>query len=195
MKLRSKIPLVGSDGQPFPERIQRTLNDLLPKFTRWFPMMRDEAVVTGLLEQAGQRIAEQERRCGPIERLHGFAWTVLRNLVASELRLSRTKVEMASIGSTEGENLMSRLNTDQNGPAAIEHRLAIDQALRQVTDLERRVAMLKAARFTSEEIATELNTTVGAVDQAFFRVKHKLRKLFRHQSEGEGSVVKRPGNL
>ena len=43
----------------------------------------------------------------------------MRNLVASELRLSRTKVEMASIGSTEGENLMSRLNTNQNGPAAI----------------------------------------------------------------------------
>jgi RNA polymerase sigma factor (sigma-70 family) len=183
MKSRSKIPLVGSDGQPFPERIQRTLKDLLPKFNRWFPMMRDEAVVAGLLEEAGQRIADRERRSGPIERLHGFAWTVLKNLVASELRLSRTKVELASIGSTEGENLMSRLKTDRNGPAAIEHRLAIDQALQLVTELERQVALLKKARFTSEEIAAELNTTVGAVDQAYFRVRHKLRKILSSRPE------------
>jgi hypothetical protein len=58
MKSRRKIPLVGSDGQPLPERIQRALHDLLPRFNRWFPL-QDEAVVTGLLEQAGQRIKEK----------------------------------------------------------------------------------------------------------------------------------------
>jgi len=183
MKSRSKIPLVGSDGQPLPERIQRALNDLLPRFNRWFPLTHDEAVVTGLLEEAGQRITDQERRSGPVERLHGFAWTVLRNLGASELRLSRSKVQLTSIGSAEGELLMSRLNSDQHGPAALEDRLAIDLALQHVTDLERRVALLKAARFTSAEIAAELGTTVGAVDQAYFRVKHKLRKLLGPQKE------------
>ncbi len=76
MKSRRKIPLVGSDGQPLPERIQRALHDLLPRFNRWFPL-QDEVVVTGLLEEAGQRIKEKERKSGPVERLHGFAWTVL----------------------------------------------------------------------------------------------------------------------
>ena len=183
MKSRSKIPLVGSDGQPLPERIQRTLNDLLPRFNRWFPLMEDEAVVAGLLEEAGQRITDQERRHGPVGRLHGFAWTVLRNIGASELRLSRSKVQLKSLGSAEGELLMSSMNSDQHGPTALEDRLAIDQALQYVTDLERRVALLKAAQFTSAEIAAELRTTVGAVDQAYFRVKNKLRKLLGPQKQ------------
>jgi RNA polymerase sigma factor (sigma-70 family) len=183
MKSRSKIPLVGSDGQPFPERIQRTLNDLLPRFNRWFPLVQDEAVVIGLLEQAGQRINEQERQSGPVQRLHGFAWTVLRNIGASELRLSRSRVQLKSIGSGDGELLISRMSSVQHGPTALEDRLAIDQALQQVTELERRVAILKASQFTSAEIAAELGTTVGAVDQAYFRVKHKLRKLLGPQKD------------
>ena len=183
MKSRNKIPLTGSDGQPLPERIQRALNDLLPRFNRWFPLTRDEAVVTGLLEEAGRRINDQEQRSGPVERLHGFAWTVLRNIGTSELRHSRSKVQMNSLGSTEGELLMSRMNSDQNGQTALEDRLAIDQALQHVTDLERRVALLKAAQFTSAEIAAEIGTTVGAVDQAYFRVRHKLKKLLRPQKE------------
>lgn len=181
MKSRSKIPLVGPDGQPLPDRIQRALHDLLPRFHRWFPLTNDEAIVTGLLEEAGQRIADQERRSGPVERLHGFAWTVLRNLGASELRLSRSKVQLTSIGSAEGEHLMSRLDSDQHSPTEIEDRLAIEQALQHVTELEKRVALLKAAQFTSAEIAKELGMTVGAVDQAYFRVRHKLRKLLGPQ--------------
>jgi RNA polymerase sigma factor (sigma-70 family) len=181
MKSRKKIPLAGPDGQPLPDRIQRVLHDLVPKFNRWFPMIRDEAVVTGLFERTGERIVEKERNDGPIARLHGFAWTVLKNLTASDLRTSRMRVEMGSIGSTEGEMLMSRMKTSQDVPQAIEQRLAIDQALQQLTDLERRVTFLKTVPFTSEEIARELNTTVAAVDQAFFRARHKLRKPYKQE--------------
>ncbi len=145
--------------------------------------MQDEAVVTGMLEEAGQRIADQERKTGPITRLHGFAWTVLRNIGASELRLSRSKVQLKSVGSGEGEALMSRMSSDLHEQTVLEDRVAIEQALKQVTDLERRVAILKASQFTSSEIAAELSTTAGAVDQAYFRVKHKLRKLLTPQKE------------
>lgn len=181
MKSRRKIPLVGSDGQPLPERIQRALHDLVPRFNRWFPL-QDEAVVTGLLEQAGQRIKEKERKSGPVESLHGFAWTVLHNLGVSELRLSRSKVQLESIGSEEGERLMSNMSSDQHA-TAIEERLAIEQALAQVTELERRVALLKVAQFTSAEIAEQLGSTDRAVDQAYFRVRHKLKKLLGSQGE------------
>lgn len=181
MKSRNKIPLVCPDGHPLPERIQRVLQDLLPRFNRWFPMVRDEAVVTGLFERAGERIVDKERRDGPIVRLHGFAWTVLKNLMTSEIRSSRMRVEMGSIGSVEGEILMARVKTDQDESHAIEQRLAIDQALQQVTDLERRVTMLKTAQFTSEEIARELKTTPAAVDQVYFRARHKLRKLLNQE--------------
>ncbi len=181
MKSRRKIPLVGSDGQPLPERIQRALHDLLPRFNRWFPL-QDEAVVTGLLERAGQRIKEKERKSGPLESLHGFAWTVLHNLGVSELRLSRSKVQLESIGSEEGERLMSYMSSDQHA-TAIEERLAIEQALAQVTELERRVALLKVAQFTSAEIAEQLGSTDRAIDQAYFRVRHKLKKLLGSQGE------------
>lgn len=181
MKSRRKIPLVGSDGQPLPERIQRALHDLLPRFNRWFPL-QDEAVVTGLLERAGQRIKEKERKSGPIESLHGFAWTVLHNLGVSELRLSRSKVQLESIGSEEGERLMSYMSSDQHA-TAIEERLAIEQALAQVSELERRVALLKVAQFTSAEIAEQLGSTDRAIDQAYFRVRHKLKKLLGSQGE------------
>lgn len=181
MKSRRKIPLVGSNGQPLPERIQRALHDLLPRFNRWFPL-QDEAVVIGLLERAGQRIKEKERKSGPVESLHGFAWTVLHNLGVSELRLSRSKVQLESIGSEEGERLMSYMSSDQHA-TAIEERLAIEQALAQVTELERRVALLKVAQFTSAEIAEQLGSTDRAVDQAYFRVRHKLKKLLGSQGE------------
>lgn len=179
MKSRNRIPLAGPDGQPLPEPIQQALNDLLPKFNRWFPMMRDEAVVTGLFERAGERILEHERKTGPVARLHGLAWTVLRHLMISDLRTSQMRVEMGSIGSTKGELLMSKMRTDQDESREIEQRLAIDQALQQLTPLERRVALLKNVPFTSREIARELNMTTEAVDQAYFRAKHRLKKLYQ----------------
>jgi RNA polymerase sigma factor (sigma-70 family) len=185
MKSRNKIPLASPDGQPLPERIQQVLHDLLPKFNRWFPMIRDEAVVTGVFERAGAHIVEKERAAGPIARLHGFAWTVLRNLMISDLRTPRMKVEMGWIGSKEGELLMTRMKTGQGDPLAIEQRLAIDQALQLVTEQDRRVIVLKMANFTSHEIARELNISKEAVDQAYFRAKRRLGKLLGREGTAQ----------
>ncbi|HVX91087.1 MAG TPA: sigma factor-like helix-turn-helix DNA-binding protein [Candidatus Paceibacterota bacterium] len=74
------------------------------------------------------------------------------------------------------------MSSDQHA-TAIEERLAIEQALAQVTELERRVALLKVAQFTSAEIAEQLGSTDRAIDQAYFRVRHKLKKLLGSQGE------------
>ena len=68
------IGLLESDGQPFDPRIQRVLIQLLPRLRREFPALQDDVGLAESMEEAGRRIRHREER-GPIERLHGYAWS------------------------------------------------------------------------------------------------------------------------
>lgn len=114
-----------------------------------------------------------------------FVWVTLRNLTISKLRESELKVECSSIGSTEGEVLLSKVQTNRDGPEAIEAKVLLNGVIQCLTPAERKVALLKQAEFTSQEIAQELKTSKGSVDQMYFRAKHKLRKALRPDAEGE----------
>ena len=60
MEFGSNIVLADANGQPLSERFQKVLLDLLPRLRRAFPNLRDEAVITNILEQAGQRIPNEK---------------------------------------------------------------------------------------------------------------------------------------
>src|SRR6516164_3929971 len=98
MEFSTGSPLLDAFGQPLPDHIQHVLGDLKPRFRRKFSMIRDEVVVTDVLEEAGQRIVDHEATYGAVESLHGFAWVVLRNVAISTLRRPRHLLERSMAG-------------------------------------------------------------------------------------------------
>ena len=177
MKSRNWTQLVDSKGHPFSDRIQAALFSLHPRFRRVYPSIRDEAVVSGLFEEVAERIVEREQCSGPLQRLHGFAWTALRNLAASRLRKSESKIECASVDPACGEWLLSGMPSARGTKTEIEFCVLMRELLAELTPRERKVALLKQAEFTSEEIAERLGVTCASVDQMYFRVRNKLRKV------------------
>ncbi len=160
MQFSTKSPLLDEFGKPLPERIQHVLEDVTPRFRRNFPMIRDEAVVIEILEQAGQQIARREAREGPVDQLHGFAWVTLRNVAISKLRRSPQLLERLTIGSAEGAHALSRCPAEESSPAAIEYRILLGEILEQLSERERMIAIWKRAGFSSAEIAAQLATSV-----------------------------------
>jgi len=69
-----------------PDRIQQMLRRLEPRLRQRFPLIRDEVVLTEILEEAGRLLVERELAAGPIEKLRGFAWVTVSNVAKSRLR-------------------------------------------------------------------------------------------------------------
>ena len=169
--------LVNQSGVPFPDRIQKVLGELTPRFRRKFSMIRDEVVLTEILEQAGRQIVGHETEHGTVERLHGFAWVTLRNVAISRLRRGPHQMEMSAIGSAKGAALMARLTADEGSPERIERGLFLSQVLAQVSCRERQIAIWKRTGISSRRIAEKLGMTVSSVDTTYSRLKQKLQNL------------------
>jgi hypothetical protein len=63
---------------------------LKPRLRRQFPSLRDDVVITEILEEAGRRIVEHERHVGAIEKLRGYAWVAIQHVATSRLRRAST---------------------------------------------------------------------------------------------------------
>jgi len=95
-------------------------------------MIRDEVVFTEILEQAGQQILRHESIHGPVERLHGLAWVVVRNVTVSRLRRGPHLLEIPMAGSPESEAALARL-TAEHGSEKIEASILLREALKQIS--------------------------------------------------------------
>jgi RNA polymerase sigma factor (sigma-70 family) len=177
MEFGSNIVLADANGQPLSERFQKVLRDLLPRLRRAFPNLRDEAVITNILEQAGQRISEREERYGTLAELHGYTWTTVKNAVISMQRGSDHMVQKASIRSAEADWMLAQLPAGSSDAASIEEAVLLSQALERLTAQEKQIAIWKKAGFSVEEIASHLNVSPGSVHQMYFRMRHRLRKM------------------
>ena len=178
----SKLVLADANGRPFEERLQKVLLGLLPRLRRSFPNLRDEAVIANILEQAGQKISEREDRDGTVAELHGYAWTALRNATISMQRRSEYIVQNAAIACASGRTMLTQLPALTSGPEAIEDAVLLSQALSHLSIQERQIAIWKKAGFSVEEIASYLKVSPGSVNQAYFRMCHRLRKLLGHRN-------------
>jgi len=96
-----KLRLVDEDGKPFSSRIDGVLAGLLYKFRKRFPSIRDEGDLTDVFEATARGIAKRERRTGPIEKVHSYAWTALRNSGISWLRSAPSQFERRTAGGDE----------------------------------------------------------------------------------------------
>jgi RNA polymerase sigma factor (sigma-70 family) len=144
-------------------------------------MIRDEAVLTEIMEQAGQKLLNREARIGRIDQLYGFAWVTVYRVAISQLRRSPYLLEQPTTDSTE--NTLSRLATDESSPASIERDVLASQVLDRLSHRERMIAMWKRSGFSSREIAEKLEISIPAVDTTFCRLRQKVQKLLGPSAE------------
>ena len=184
MEFDSNLLLADVDGQPLSEHIQGVLRDLLPRFRRTFPYVRDEAQIADILEGAGQRIAAREKQVGPIPELHRYTWVAVKNAVLSVQRRSDHKVQSGSVSHSDAAWLLARLPASHANPGAIEHSVLLSQALDLLSQDEKMIAIHKQAGFSDREIAEHMNTSAGAISQTYFRIRHRLRKILCDREDG-----------
>ena len=170
------------DGQPLPAHIMQVLTRLMPRLCRQFPRLNDDVIVTNILETAGSRLATKERREGPIEKLHGYAWVTVRSVAASELRRSAARVLHNTLDLSGGEALLESTRAVSGGPEDIERRILFREVLGKLSHEERLVFMWKTAGFSTHEIAAHQGRSETSVDTLFSRAKQKVRRLLSDQA-------------
>jgi RNA polymerase sigma factor (sigma-70 family) len=175
----AKSGLLDESGKPFSLHIERVLRDLLPKLRRQFPALRDEAVITGVLEEAGCKIAGHEQRSGPIEKLHGYAWVTLRSVAVSRMRQGSMRIERATLPFDEGRTILSHIPSEFGSAEAIERGVLLEEILARLSPDERMVWIWRKAGFSSKEIAHRLGSSVAAVDTLFHRMKEKILRAVK----------------
>ena len=177
MEHLGKLSLLDETGKPFSTRIEGVLRDLLPRFRRQFPALKDEVCVSEVLEEAGRRIAEHERRSGPVEKLHGYAWVTVRSVAVSRMRLSSARMAKATLGSEQSQAALSTVPAPEGSPQQIESDVLFREVLAQLTPDEQLVCVWKKAGFSTKEIANHRRSSVTAVDTLFHRAKQKIRRI------------------
>ena len=176
MEQRRRLALLDEDGKPVNDHIEATLCKLVPKFRNQFPTIQED-VADELVGEAARKMAKHERECGLLGKPFGFAWTVLKNLGISTLRGSSIELHRIRAETREGPDLVSRLRALDHSADQIELDIFLDEAMKHLTIPERLVYIRKRAGHTSEEIAKERGSSVGAVDVMFTRIKQKIRRL------------------
>ena len=181
------LGLLDSNGKPLAEPIQRVLTGLLPRLRRQYPGLRDDQVLTEVIEEAGRRIASREERGGPIEKLHAYAWVTVRSVATSYLRKPANQLIRDTVGSQASEIHISSMHASYGSIEEIERHILMREAMETLSEEERVVCMWKTAGFSAQEIAKSQGRSVGAVDTLFSRAKHKMRQALGFTS-GSGAA-------
>ena len=169
--------VIDSNGVPLADHIQRVLDLLRPRLRRHFPALQDDTTVTEVLEEAGRRIALRERRGGPIEKLHGYAWVTLRSVATSRMRLGSTQLIQRTLESNASEARLASSPAVVGSVEEIERGILLREVLAQLSPEERLICVWKKSGFSSQEIAHFQGRSVAAVDILFFRAKEKIRRF------------------
>jgi DNA-directed RNA polymerase specialized sigma24 family protein len=173
--------LVDEHGAPLEPRVERVLKQMRPRLRRQFPACRDELVTVDVLEEAGRRLLRRERRSGPIANLHGYAWVTVRSVMTSKLRRGDARLAERTVGSRNLDALPSLRSATRHTVADLERRVLLGQVLAVLTFDERRVCRMKAAGYSTSEIARFVGRSVGAIDTCYSRAKAKARRLTNSQ--------------
>src|SRR5712671_6728897 len=109
MKRGHRFMLVDETGHPLSPHVADALVSLVPRFHREFPLIQDQSVLTDFLEEAGRRIVKRERRSGPIEHLHGYAWVALRSVARSWLRRGSSRLALNTLASEQSTTALNAM--------------------------------------------------------------------------------------
>lgn len=179
MEFTDRLAFVDQTGQPLNDRIQQVLRRLLPDLRKRYPFIVDDVVITEILEEAGQRIADRERQFGPVQNLPGYASVIVRHVAASRMRQRSMRVEELALDAEESHARLSALPSDRASADQIEREMLLKQIAAQLSPNEKVVWTMKQAERSSREIADCLKSSVAAVDTLFHRMKPKVRAMLR----------------
>jgi RNA polymerase sigma factor (sigma-70 family) len=175
MEYGPRPKLLDADGSPLDGRIESTLTRLMPRFQREYPSIPDDQTRTEVFEEAGRRIADRERRHGPIEKLPGYAWVTLRSVATSWLRRGSSRLADRTLPCEESEAALRLVPARTDAVEQIERDILLREVLARLSDDERMVCVWKKTGFSSQEIAKQRGGTAAAVDTVFSRAKQKIR--------------------
>lgn len=181
---RPPVFLVDGSGQPFSPRVEEAVLTWLARLRSGFPSLDDTAVVD-VLEEAARRVVRREDRAGRLEHVHAYAWTAIRSVAASRLRLGRERVTQMTTSRSERDGGPMAILSGRFG-TAVEARLFLRQVLQRLTPLERRVFRLKAEGFSTREIAGRLGRAPATIDSGYSRSMARLRSLAIGRSSRTG---------
>jgi RNA polymerase sigma factor (sigma-70 family) len=180
-------------GQPLPAHIQSALRSLLPRLRRDFPTLQDEAIITDIVEAAGRKIADAERRLGPLEALHGYAWVTLRSVAVSRVRRVREGVNRVVTLDTKHNLAVAAAPGSVGTPEAIEREILLRELFAVLPPRERRIAVLKKLGFSSQEIGDRYGMSAAAVNMTYSRVRAKIRAALGLETEQSNAAEPRVG--
>lgn len=167
---------VDETGQPLPEHIQDALRAMLPRARREFATLRDETIFTDVMEAAGRRVVEAERRLGPLnDGLHGYCWAAVRSVAVSRLRRMREGLNHATLEVPDNLGSESSASSSHGSPETIEREILLREIFAMLSPEERRLALLKKAGFSSAEIGRRRGKSRESVDMMYSRVRAKIR--------------------
>lgn len=175
---RPQSPLVDRQGHPLAPHLQQVLESLVPRLLRQFPVLKDEILLTEVLEESGRRVADHERRIGAIERLRGFTWVTLRNVATSRMGRQSVRLAQKTLPSEESHAVLSSLASDLSSQDEIERDIVVREVLTSLPPDERSVCVGKLLGFSSREIAKYRRSSAAAVDALFWRVKQKIQGVY-----------------
>jgi RNA polymerase sigma factor (sigma-70 family) len=176
MESVARETLLDADGRPLDPRIQAVLRELVPRFRRRFFTLRDDLLITEILEEAGRRIAQHKATFDSAENPGAYAFRILCTEALSRLRRSSMRLERATIGSDAGQSVIESQPSRYGTPEQVEANILLDEHLSRLTDEEQDLCMWKKSGYTSREIARKLGTSPGYVDNLFYRIKHKCEE-------------------
>jgi RNA polymerase sigma factor (sigma-70 family) len=179
------ITLVDERGAPIEPRVERVLKQMCGKLRRQFPACRDDLIAADILEEAARRLLRRERRSGPIANLHGYAWVTVRSVMASRLRRGDARLRARTVGTRNIDALLSVRAATRHTAADLERRVLLRQVLAVLTSDERRVCRMKAAGYSTGEIARFVGRSHGSVDTFYSRAKAKARRLTGQKANGK----------
>jgi RNA polymerase sigma factor (sigma-70 family) len=175
MALAARLLLVDARGCRFAPRIEQSLLGLHGRLRRQFPQLREEVVLTEVLEEAGRRIVRHEERRGELRSLHGFAWVVARSIALSYTRRQSQKIaDLTSVGMC-GDICLATVAASSSTAADIERAVLRSELLNLLSERDREVFEMKEAGFSTAEIALRQGRSRTAVDTSYCRAKARLR--------------------
>jgi len=175
MALAARLVLVDARGCRFAPRIEQSLLSLHGRLRRQFPQLREDVVLTEVLEEAGRRIVRHEEQRGELTNLHGFAWVVARSVALSYARRRSQKLsDLTSLGLC-GEICLATAVASSGTADDIERAVLRNELLNLLSERDREVFEMKEAGFSSAEIALRQGRSRSAVDTSYCRAKARIR--------------------
>jgi len=170
-----KLHLLDETGQPLRDQIQAIILPLENRFRLKFSGIHDDATVRNLFDLAGQLYSKRELTGPTIEKPEGFAWKILCNLAASEMRRSEEKIVNGSVSGVEGDKVLRQLSGGPVSENQIVNQIYAREMFEQLSETEQRCATLKTLGFSSVDVARALNMTTVSVDKLMQRLRDRFR--------------------